>query len=32
VLREFAEGLGVPVVDSYIAATAAKLRLAGDAE
>ena len=30
VLREFAEGLGVPVADSYIAATAAKLRLAGD--
>lgn len=30
VLREFAEGLGVPVVDSYIAACAAKLRLAGD--
>lgn len=29
-LREFAEGLGVPVVDSYIAACAAKLRLAGD--
>ena len=32
VLREFAEGLGVPVADSYIAASAAKLRLAGDAE
>ena len=30
VLREFAEGLGVPVADSYIAASAAKLRLAGD--
>ena len=29
VLREFAEGLGVPVADSYIAASAAKLRLAG---
>jgi hypothetical protein len=28
VLREFAEGLGVPVADSYIAASAAKLRLA----
>ena len=28
VLREFAYGLGVPVADSYIAATAAKLRLA----
>ena len=32
VLREFADGLGVPVADSYIAASAAKLRLAGDAE
>jgi hypothetical protein len=32
VLREFAYGLGVPVADSYIAASAAKLRLAGDAE
>lgn len=33
VLREFAEGLGVPVADSYIATSAAKLRLAGgDAE
>ena len=32
VLREFAEGLGVPVADSYVAAAAAKLRLAGDAE
>jgi hypothetical protein len=31
-LREFAYGLGVPVADSYIAASAAKLRLAGDAE
>lgn len=30
VLREFAYGLGVPVADSYVAATAAKLRLAGD--
>lgn len=30
VLREFAEGLGVPVADSYIAASAAKLRLAGE--
>lgn len=29
VLREFAEGLGVPVADSYIAASAAKLCLAG---
>ena len=28
VLREFAGGLGVPVADSYVAATAAKLRLA----
>ena len=28
VLREFAYGLGVPVADSYVAATAAKLRLA----
>ena len=28
VLREFAEGLGVPVADSYVAASAAKLRLA----
>lgn len=27
VLREFAYGLGVPVADSYVAATAAKLRL-----
>ena len=32
VLREFAEGLGVPVADSYIAASAAKLRLAGEDE
>lgn len=32
VLREFAYGLGVPVADSYVAASAAKLRLAGDAE
>ena len=32
VLREFAYGLGVPVADSYVAAAAAKLRLAGDAE
>lgn len=32
VLREFAKGLGVPVADSYVAATATKLRLAGDAE
>ena len=30
VLREFAEGLGVPVADSYIAASAAKLALRGD--
>ena len=30
VLREFAYGLGVPVADSYVAATAAKLRLAGE--
>jgi len=30
VLREFAKGLGVPVADSYIAASAAKLRLAGE--
>lgn len=30
VLREFAEGLGVPVADSYVAAAAARLRLAGD--
>ena len=30
VLREFAEGLGVPVADSYIAASAAKLTLRGD--
>ena len=30
VLREFAYGLGVSVADSYIAASAAKLRLAGD--
>ena len=30
VLREFADGLGVPVADSYIAASAAKLRLAGE--
>ena len=28
VLREFAEGLGVPVADSYVAAAATKLRLA----
>lgn len=32
VLREFADGLGVPVADSYIAAAAAKLRLAGEGE
>ena len=32
VLREFAEGLGVPVADSYVAAAAAKLRLAGEGE
>ena len=32
VLREFAYGLGVPVADSYVAATAAKLRLADDKE
>ena len=32
VLREFAEGLGVPVADSYVAATAARLRLAGEGE
>ena len=32
VLRKFAEGLGVPVADSYVAAAAAKLRLAGDGE
>jgi hypothetical protein len=32
VLREFAYGLGVPVADSYIAATAAKLQLRGGAE
>lgn len=32
VLREFAYGLGVPVADSYVAACAAKLQLAGDAE
>ena len=32
VLREFAYGLGVPVADSYIAASAAKLRLAGEDE
>ena len=32
VLREFAYGLGVPVADSYVAAAASKLRLAGDAE
>ena len=32
VLREFAYGLGVPVADSTVAAAAAKLRLAGDAE
>ena len=30
VLREFADGLGVPVANSYLAATAAKLRLAED--
>ena len=30
VLREFAYGLGVTVADSYVAATAAKLRLAGE--
>ena len=30
VLRQFAEGLGVPVADSYIAASAAKLTLRGD--
>lgn len=27
VLREFAEGLGVPVADSYIAVTAARLQI-----
>ena len=32
VLREFAYGLGVPVADSYVAATAAKLRLAEGSE
>lgn len=32
VLREFAYGLGVPVADSYIAASAAKLRLAKEGE
>jgi hypothetical protein len=32
VLREFAYGLGVPVADSYVAATAAKLRLAEEDE
>ena len=32
VLRGFADGLGVPVADSYIAASAAKLRLAGEGE
>ena len=32
VLRGFAEGLGVPVADSYVAATAARLRLAGEGE
>jgi len=32
VLLEFAEGLGVPVADSYVAAAAAKLRLRGDGE
>ena len=31
VLREFAEGLGVPVADSYIAASAAKLQLKEEA-
>lgn len=30
VLREFAYGLGVPVADSYVAAAASKLRLAGE--
>ena len=30
-LREFAEGLGVPVADSYIAASAAKLQLREEA-
>jgi len=30
VLRKFAEGLGVPVADSYIAASAAKLQLKED--
>lgn len=30
VLREFAYGLGVPVADSYVAATAEKLALRGD--
>ena len=32
VLREFAYGLGVPVADSYVAAAATKLRLAGEDE
>lgn len=32
VLLEFAKGLGVPVADSYVAATAARLRLAGEDE
>ena len=32
VLREFAEGLGVQVADSYVAAAATKLRLAGEDE
>lgn len=32
VLREFAKGLGVPVADSYVAAAAAKLRLAEGVE
>lgn len=31
VLREFAHGLGVPVADSYIAATADRLQLRNDA-
>ena len=31
VLREFAEGLGVPVADSYIAVSAAKLQMREDA-
>lgn len=31
VLREFAEGLGVPVADSYLAVSAAKLQMREDA-